>query len=146
MKKILIVGAALLLVGMLLVALLRETPTDAPNIVLTDGSWRWVSATTNGVETKPNKPEAFVLTFADDTRFSSSTDCNQLMGTYTLDGNSLTFGQIASTMMYCEGSQESVYSALLADVSSYAIEGQALTLQLKDNKGAMQFSHVTTSY
>jgi heat shock protein HslJ len=125
---------------------LRESPSKTTALSLTDGSWRWVSAELNGSELKPNKPEAFVLTLSTDARFASSTDCNQLVGSYTVDGANLTFGQIASTMMYCEGSQEGEYSALLAETSSYKIKDTMLTLQLKDNKGTMQFAHISASY
>lgn len=37
------------------------------------------------------------MTFIDDQQFSVTTDCNNGSGSYTLDGNNLTFGPIATT-------------------------------------------------
>jgi len=77
---------------------------------LTTKEWEWVGA---------NKPGLFILSFNDEKSFSAKTDCNNMGGQYTLDGNSLTFGDMYSTLMYCEGSQESEFSALLGKVTEY---------------------------
>lgn len=58
---------------------------------------------------KPKKEGVFTLTFKKDGTFSGTTDCNGFGGNYTLDGMTIEFSSIMSTMMYCEGSQESEY-------------------------------------
>ena len=45
-----------------------------------------------------------------------TTDCNNFSGSYKVDGNQLTFGEFAATMMYCEGSQESDFLKSLGEV------------------------------
>jgi len=79
---------------------------------LSTKEWEWMGA---------NKPGLFILSFNDEKRFSAKTDCNNMGGEYTLDGNLLVFSNIYSTLMYCEGSQESEFSALLSEVASYRL-------------------------
>lgn len=100
-------------------------------------SWAWVSATDNGTTTTP-KNDKFVLTFGEDMRVSSKTDCNNLMGTYKLDGSSFSFGPLAMTMMFCDGSQEGAYAALLAKVTGYSVNGNELKLTFAT--GSMTFA------
>jgi heat shock protein HslJ len=62
---------------------------------------------------------------------SGSGGCNQWFADYTLDGQSLTFGTVGSTLMLCDGPGgqiETFYLADLASVSSWAIDGSTLTL------------------
>jgi heat shock protein HslJ len=61
----------------------------------------------------------FTLTFSNDGKFSASTDCNSVGGSYTANGNVISFSQIFSTKMYCEGSKESDFSSMLQDAQSY---------------------------
>lgn len=49
---------------------------------------------------KPN------LTIESDGGFSGTDGCNRLTGTGTIDGDTITFGPIASTLMACEGVDE----------------------------------------
>lgn len=43
------------------------------------------------------------LTFADDQTVSGNDGCNSLAGTWQLEGDVVTLGPLASTMMFCEG-------------------------------------------
>jgi heat shock protein HslJ len=57
--------------------------------------------------------------------------CNTYRGSYTLDGSSLTFGEMATTMMACEpevSDLEAAYLAKLGAVTSYSPDGGQLTL------------------
>ncbi|MCA9980784.1 MAG: META domain-containing protein, partial [Anaerolineales bacterium] len=72
------------------------------------------------------------LQLEDDGSMGGNGGCNQYFGTYTLEGDSLTFGEgIGSTMMACEGpggEVEAAYLSLLPQVASYQIEGGSLSL------------------
>lgn len=60
-----------------------------------------------------------------------SGGCNTFSAEYTLDGSSLTFGPVASTLMLCEGpggEVETVYFAALAEVMGWSSDGGRLTL------------------
>jgi putative lipoprotein len=55
--------------------------------------------------------------------------CNQYFGAYTLKDDTLTFGPLGSTQMYCENAdRETAFLAALQNTASYAIERQTLTL------------------
>jgi heat shock protein HslJ len=84
--------------------------------------------------------EKATITFNADGTVSGSTACNTFSGSYTATPpDQLTFGPLAQTMMACEDSLmqiESQYTAALAKVTNYQIEGTTLTL--RDADGAMQ--------
>lgn len=124
-----------------------ETPTDesseatTPNLAGT--SWQWVNTSMNDESvTTPTKPEAFILTFAEDGKLSSKTDCNSISSTYTANQGELTFGPLAMTKMFCQGSQESVYAKALGEVQSYLVNGETLSLALRLDSGIMEFKKV----
>ena len=68
------------------------------------------------------------MTFDTNNHMSSATDCNSLMGSYTAGTSTLTFGPLAMTMMFCEGSKEAVYAGLLSKVVLYTKSDTTLTL------------------
>ena len=68
--------------------------------------------------------------------------CNTYRGSYSLDGNSLTFGEMATTLMACASEVsdlEAAYLGKLGEVSSYALDGERLTLAGGDGSD-MSFS------
>ena len=93
-------------------------------------AWTWVSSSVQGVTTTAPVGGKFVLSFGEDNRVHSTTDCNGVGGNYTVSSASgtLSFGPFMSTMMYCEGSHEGEYSQTLAKTSAYKVEGPNLTL------------------
>ena len=102
-------------------------------------AWVWSSSVVNGITTQSPAGGKFVMTFGKDNRITSTTDCNGIGGTYTLgSNNAITFGPFITTMMFCEGSRESEYSALLSKTSSYKLEGATLTLT--NASGIMTFT------
>ena len=82
------------------------------------------------------------LTFNDDGTVSGSGGCNTYSGSYTTDdAGAVTFGPLAMTMMACEDAKmqvEQQFSAAMANVTTYQIEGNNLTL--RDADGAMQIT------
>jgi heat shock protein HslJ len=63
---------------------------------------------------------------------SGIASCNNYFGSYTVDGDSLSFGPLGSTLMACEGpiqDQETAYLTLLSQVDAYAVDGDTLTLR-----------------
>jgi heat shock protein HslJ len=64
-------------------------------------------------------------------RVSGFSGCNRFMGSYTVDGDRVTLGQLAGTMMACPGAAmaiESAFNGSLAGTLQYAIAGDRLTL------------------
>ena len=122
----------------------NQTVSQAPassSAQLTSKKWTWVNTKmSDGTVTTPSKPGAFAATFQTDGRVVANTDCNTGNGGYTLGAdNGLTIGPMASTMMFCEGSNEGVYFQQLGNVGSYKIDNGQLWLMLKYDSGTMIF-------
>ncbi len=83
--------------------------------------------------------DQFVLTFEGEGRFGSTTDCNSMGGSYVLDGEVLSIGDMMMTKMYCEDSMEVTYAEHLGLVNSYVITGDVLRLNLNRDYGVMVF-------
>lgn len=118
-----------------------EGEADPKRMTLGMKTWVWIGATqSDGTQIAPLRPDAFTLTFRDDGVFAATTDCNRVMGAYTTNGRQLAFGaDMAATRMYCDGSQETVFTALLAETSSYEFTSRGeLVLALK-SRGSMTF-------
>lgn len=117
-----------------------EGEADPKVMKLDMKTWTWVSTTYNdGKVIKPKTANKFNLTFKGKT-FSVSTDCNGIGGEFTLNGNQITFEKMMSTLMFCEGSQESEFSKSLAEVSSYRFTSKGeLVFDLKYDSGVMIF-------
>jgi heat shock protein HslJ len=68
--------------------------------------------------------------------------CNQWFADYTLDGSSLHFGRIGSTLMFCEGPGGQVETFFLADlegITQWRIEGTTLILSGDDGDPVLAF-------
>lgn len=78
---------------------------------------------------------AHLVLDAEASRVSGSSGCNRLTGTYTQDGDALTFGPLAGTRMACPEPAmdlERRFHAALEGVTGYSIDGEALTLEGPD--------------
>ncbi|HXZ79754.1 MAG TPA: YbaY family lipoprotein [Terriglobales bacterium] len=70
-----------------------------------------------------------------DKRISGSAGCNRMMGTFTMQGDGLRFGKVATTMMACPEpamSVEKKFLEALNSTDSYRIDGDTLELRQKD--------------
>jgi len=85
-------------------------------------------------------PPAYRLELLPDGQFNFKADCNVGGGTYTLDGSSITFEAMATTLTECgPGSLYNQYLDLLSQVVTYVREGDILSLNLKYDSGDMRF-------
>ncbi|MGL5830852.1 MAG: META domain-containing protein [Candidatus Altimarinota bacterium] len=120
-----------------------ETLKESSTPDLAGTSWQWVKTSMNDESvTESAKPEAFILSFDQEGRMSSKTDCNSINSTYTANQGELIFGPLAMTKMFCEGSQESAYAKALGEVQSYLVNGETLSMALKMDSGIMEFTKV----
>lgn len=84
-------------------------------------------------------------TFAGDGTVSGSGGCNRYNGPFTVDGDSIEIGPVASTKMACEAQvsdQEAAYLAALDEAATFEIQGSTLTLLGAD--GGFLLSFVAT--
>jgi len=119
-----------------------EGEADPSKMTLTMKPWNWVGIDySDGRMIKTRIQNKFKLTFTNDGRFSIQTDCNGIGGEYTVKGNEIVLDRMMSTLMSCEGSQESDFSQALNKVNSYKFTSKGeLILELKDGKGTMTFN------
>ncbi len=97
-----------------------------------DTTWVWVDAVLVNDETvTPNKSQAFSLTLTSGGQAQGVTDCNGFGGNYTVsDDGVISFGEFASTLMFCDGSQEEVFrNLLLSGVTIEDVTESALVLK-----------------
>jgi len=76
--------------------------------------------------------------FGKDGTLSGKAGCNTYSGGYKTNGNQITIGPLASTMMACDQpagvmDQETQYLAALQSAATYQIEGNVLELRTKDD-------------
>lgn len=104
-------------------------------------TWTWVNTLYNdGTKITPKDATKFALTFKSDGTFSAKTDCNGVGGKYAVNGTSIGFSEMMSTLMYCEGSQEAAFTKTLTQVKSYHFTSKGeLVFDLAVDSGTATF-------
>ncbi len=123
---------------------------DEPDAIPIEGAegipWQLVEQSVDGTMTAV--PDGVVVTLLlEDGAGGGNGGCNNYFGEYTLEGTSLTFGPIGSTMMLCEGPAsevEAAYLANLASVATWANTGGSLVLGGADGQPILNFLPAAT--
>ena len=110
-----------------------QTPVEGmqQKAALENTDWKLTRLGDSPVTTGPGQREPHLVLRGQDRRVSGFTGCNQMAGSYTLDGRALSFGQMISTKMACLGGgmeTETAFTAALQQVRAWSITGQTLTL------------------
>lgn len=113
------------------------------------GTWRLDSYGAPGKMT-PAAPDVDTsITFTEDGKIEGNVGCNGFGGDYTVEGNTITFGAIVSTLMFCEGpvgDQETTTLNVLVETVSYTLEGDKLTITSSDGSTVIVLSRKLPSY
>lgn len=83
-----------------------------------------------------NAPEQFVQ-FSADNKVSGFGGCNRFFGTYTLDGQKLTIGPLASTKKMCRDVMDAEHDFLSALQAVKTIDFNGKSLKLKNEEEAV---------
>jgi heat shock protein HslJ len=128
MKKILFLG---LLVILALTACAGGN--GSPSI---EGQWRLVSYGPSSGQVAAVPDVETSIEFKDG-QMSGNVGCNGFGGEYSVEGNTIKFGPVVSTMMYCEeiAEQESGALAVFQETAGFVLDGDTLTITSAD--GAM---------
>lgn len=120
-----------------------EGEADPARMTLGMNKWRWIETLYNDERIiKPKKEGVFTIAFLNDGTFGVTTDCNSMGGKYVADKSkgTISFTEIVSTEMYCEGSQESEFASMLQNASAYHFTSRGeLKLDLKFDSGTVTF-------
>jgi heat shock protein HslJ/uncharacterized protein YraI len=150
-----LVMTILLLASLLLGACTAATPTeestepagvDYSGLPFVGKTWYWLGTQFNdGSTTTVADPSRYSIVFNADGTYNGKADCNNVNGSYTVDGNQLTIGPGAMTMMACpEDSQDGVFLEQLNMVGGWLEQDGFLYLELQADSGAMQFGEQPT--
>jgi heat shock protein HslJ len=102
----------------------------SPDEPLEGTYWKLVLLGNEPVAAAEKQREAHFVLHPSDKRVSGSGGCNRLAGSYKLEGDGLTFGKLAATMMACPQGMETErnFLAALQKVSRARIAQQQLEL------------------
>lgn len=104
------------------------------------GRWQLVShGPASGQVAAAQDVDAFIE-FGPDGQLSGNVGCNGFGGDYQVDGNTITFGPIISTEMFCEGpvgEQEATTLAVLAESATFGLNGDMLTITSADGNSVI---------
>jgi len=108
----------------------RVSQTPAPDRTLTNTYWKLIELNGMAVKVLPQRPEPHLVLHSENRRLAGSGGCNRFQGSYTLEGESLAFAQVASTMMACVDGmeQETAFFRTLESVRAWKIRGDGLEL------------------
>jgi heat shock protein HslJ len=105
------------------------------------GTWELVSY---GDPANPTPAAADVETsviFGEDGTITGNVGCNGFGGDYQVDGDTITFGPISSTLMMCAdtaiGDQETVVLNTLIETVNFVIDGGTLTITSPDGSSVI---------
>ncbi|MCQ2231536.1 MAG: META domain-containing protein [Paludibacteraceae bacterium] len=103
------------------------------NVSLVGGEWTVVSVLGNEVKVNTDAMPLFMFN-ANDT-VNGGTGCNRFFGAYKLAGDSLSFGDVASTKMMCPDMavEDSLLKAI-QQVVTYSIADSTLSMKNADNQ------------
>lgn len=145
MKKIAL--SACMASALALTACVTPTTTEVNTSTapLTDKTWIVTHLNGEAISTKPTDNNIPSLQLdSKEQRVSGADGCNRLMGNYTITGNQILFGQMASTMMACldENIQKisANYTQALGQVQTYQVTPSTLILKDKTGKAVIQFT------
>jgi heat shock protein HslJ len=75
----------------------------------------------------PDHEKVHIRLRDDEHRVGGFSGCNRFMGNYELDGEALSFGELASTMMACPNlDEEQKFLQAMAEVTKYVMSGETL--------------------
>jgi heat shock protein HslJ len=142
MKKTYLVMITMLVVsGALLAACTGSASTSVV------GDWRLVSYGSPG-SLMPSAPDVDTsIVFGADGKVNGNVGCNGFGGDYTVDGNTITFGQIVSTLMFCEGpvgDQETTTLNVFAGSATFVLDGDTLTITSADGSSVIVLARKST--
>lgn len=117
-----------------------ETALPADSSSLAGTEWTLESFGPDDAPLQPLADTTISIAFTD-TQVSGSFGCNSFFGGYTVDGQQITFSQLAQTLMACEdqiNQQENQLSKALQSVQTFTINGD--TLRLNYAEGTLRYT------
>jgi heat shock protein HslJ len=96
--------------------------------------WQLESMEIAGGTFEPDDPSRFTVEFDADGTIGIRADCNQCGGTYVLNGDRLTAGPLACTLVACPTPRGQQFAGLLDGTSSVDIDDDELEIESSEGK------------
>lgn len=109
-----------------------QEPSSPASLV---GAWKLTSLGTADAVSSALADQAAGLTFNEDGTLIGTSGCNEFGGSYTLEGDQITFMEIVSTLKLCDSpimNQEEAMQQVLTESADYQIDGNTLTITNND--------------
>ena len=106
------------------------------------GDWKLVSYGSSSNPTPADANTETSLTFGSDGKFSGNVGCNSFGSDYEVDGNTITFGPITSTLMACADpimQQEGEVFNVFTKSAAFKIDGDILTVTSVNGEAVVVF-------
>ncbi len=115
-----------------------EADINKMNLYMTKWVWQKTIYNDDKIIT-PNKLGDFSISFNKNGSVFVDTDCNNMSGKFTNNKDKkISFSQMMSTLMYCEGSKEQDFAKMINEVDHYMFTGKGeLILLLKNDSGSV---------
>jgi len=104
--------------------------TEKPDVPLRNTYWKLMQIDGRPVEVQTDQREPHIILDLREMSFKGYGGCNQLFGSFEIDGDTLRFGPIAGTKRYCTETMdlESAFLQALGTVTRFEISSGTLTL------------------
>jgi len=113
----------------------RSEVAADPGQVLEGGPWLLLELNSMVVQLPAGERHPYLQFRQQDNRVAGYSGCNELTGSFAVQGNSLTIGPLGMTRRFCAdaaGEVEQVFLTVLSKVSGWRIEQQMLLLMDSD--------------
>ena len=127
MKKYMLL---LVVIGLLAAACSAQDP--AASLL---GAWQLSAFGAADAPTPAVEVSEAQITFNEDGTVTGNSGCNEFGGSYTVEGDQITFSEIVSTLVACEDPrmiQEQAVYQVLTETATFEIDGNTLTLTNND--------------
>ena len=115
-------------------------PTSGEPATITGFAWRLVAIEwADGHTTRPADPALYLFELGPNGHVDGKADCNRMMGTYTIDAQTLRFGPLATPRMACPpGSVDADWLRALAAADSWLVRDGHLHITMTGKAGTIE--------
>jgi heat shock protein HslJ len=126
-----------LLIGLFVIIVL--TACSSRNSISIDGQWRLVSYGSPDIQIPAAPSVETSIEFDSEERMNGNVGCNSFGGDFKVEGDTITFSPVMSTLMFCEtvADQESGTLAVLRESATFIMDGNRLTVTSADRNAVV---------
>jgi len=109
---------------------------------LGENTWKLFSLNGQQISVSDSNKIPFLSFDPQTMKVSGNTGCNSMSGSFSSEKDKLSFGQMATTRMFCEGDMESKFLSAVNNTSKFSMYNNQLVLNDSTGKQLAVFSPV----